>query len=122
MTHKEIAKRLGAMLEHHKVGSFKLGEEIIKLRDELDPPRPEPGTVVWWAYANDTWRWFLGYTRTDGILSLNDPDSVRDEYVLEWDDVMWKPAYIIAPDEVAVKVPPVSECPDGAIRIDSEPY
>jgi len=115
MTDKEIAERLDTMLKH-KVGSFKLGEEIMKLRDELAPPRPEPGTVLRWRIEPGTavwWRMDGGEWQT-GIISANEQivDAEIDAY--ELGEVEWKPARILADDEVRVRVPPVSEWPDEA--------
>jgi len=107
MTNKEIAERLRKIMNMYSV------DKLQQLANELDPPRPEPGTVVWWRYPDDG-EWFPGVAKPDGVEDHSDyPD---------WDEIEWKPARILAPDEVAVKVPPVSEWPNEAFRIDSEPY
>ena len=80
---------------------------------EKDPPRPEPDTWVWWRYLGEE-QWFPGVVKIDGV---EDHDNYPD-----WDEIEWKPARILAPDEVAVKVPPVSEWPIWAEAIMSQPY
>jgi len=83
---------------------------INKLADELDPPRPEPGTVVLYALPkSDDWcaGWWTGKSVFDFASQLHlDPSNLRI-----------KPARILADDEVAVKVPPVSEWPENAGQV-----
>jgi len=93
----------------------------MKLRDELAPPRPEPGTVLRWRIEPGTavwWRMDGGEWQT-GIISANEQivDAEIDAY--ELGEVEWKPARILADDEVRVRVPPVSEWPDHGARIEA---
>ena len=107
MTDKEIAERLRKiMADYGDMG------ELQELADELDPPRPEPGTLVWWSYANDTARKHLGYVsdRQYGVVPLNEKPGF-DDYYVPFEQIEWKPARILGLDEVVVKVPPVSEWP-----------
>lgn len=96
LTNKEIAQRLRELDESGNWGG------VQDLADELDPPLPEPGTVVWWAHANDTGRQYIGYAVHDGVASLHHPESVRDHYVAKWDRIEWWPARILEPGQVAV--------------------
>jgi len=79
-------------------------DELKSLAEVLDPPRPEPGTVVWWRYDAPlaTKDWSLGKAYENGVFIFGDDSPVRGEHI------EYKPARILAPDEVAVKVPPVS--------------
>lgn len=85
-------------------------EEQRKLADELDPPRPEPGTVVWWRYKEGTY-WWLAEIAKDGK-GLRWPSRT-----IPFEEIEWKPVRILAPDEVAVKVPPVSEWPPLSVGL-----
>jgi hypothetical protein len=109
MTSKEIAE---------------IGRQCLNVRDydrlhqlfnELDPPYPEPGTVVWYR-RTDADPWILAIVEEDGDGILFDNRSY-----LPWFNVYeWKPACILADDEVAVQVPPVREWPEDAIEIYGE--
>jgi len=107
MTQKEIAKRIDRALRAYP--EHGLREEMQILRDELDPPYPEPGKSVRWrerggAYA-DVW--------DVGVVSVH-ADCVYTRYGrVELRGIEWKPARILADDEVAVKVPPVLDWPGG---------
>ena len=103
MMHKEIAQRLRELDETGNWGG------VQALADELDPPLPEPGTVVWWqdferlgdpvlGRFND-----LGRIELFGSTQLINPASVK----------YW-PARILGSGEVAVDVPPVSGWPNWA--------
>ena len=111
MTDKEIAERLRKLIDGTSNGIV-LSEAIQKLADELDPPRPEPGTVVWWrSKTMREWkiakvcRINLAEKQLLGIRNMN-------ATFISLEDIEWKPARILAPDEVAVKIPPVSEWPE----------
>jgi hypothetical protein len=102
MTSKEIAE---------------IGRQCLNVRDydrlhqlfnELDPPRPEPGAVVWWRVTNDD-KWHLGTTTSYGIVPADNHTSCWN-----WDinGLEYRPARILADDEVAVQVPP--KFPDGS--------
>ena len=101
MMNKEIAERLRDMT--NRIGSL-TAESLKELADELDPPKPEPGTVVWWRWVGSNQRMYerTGHFRGDGVVDAYG-DFHRD-FAVEC-----KPAHILAQDEVAVKVPPVSE-------------
>ena len=114
MTDKEIAERLRDM--SNRIGSLTQAS-LTELADELDPPRPEPGTVVWWRDAEGLGEWSLG--------QINNNRKV--EFFGAWKEldleaVQIKPARIAKPMQEIVDIPPVSEWPKGALRIDSEPY
>lgn len=94
MTNKEIAERLDDAIE-----------AIRELRLEFDPPKPEPGTVVWWRYPTKP-EWQLGLIDTTGDRVIDESGFYHTKREMET-----KPARILAPDEVPVKIPPVSEWP-----------
>lgn len=120
MTHKEIAKRLrGLVIAARNQHQYQTADRMEELADELDPGRPEPGTVVWCI-------WFDNDEPVNRLfLSESDAREYKDSnpcLITGMVAPLRLPTRILAPGEVAVKVPPVSEWPDDALRIDSEPY
>ncbi len=103
MTHKQIANRLREIIQGEGPHPY---AQLELLADTLDPPRPEPGTVVWWRYkyAGGPEYKYLGIVedRGEGII-----DAGQEFH--EWGDIEYRPARILADDEVAMKVPPVRE-------------
>ena len=102
-THKEIAQRLKQLEDEDDWAG------VVELIYELDPPPPEPGTVVWWRDAEGLGEWNLG--------SINNNRKV--EFFGAWKELDFerlqiKPAHILGPGQVAVDVPPVSGWPDWA--------
>ena len=114
MTETEIAERLRDM--SNRIGSLTQAS-LTELADELDPPRPEPGTVVWWRDCDGPWH--RGLSTLIGIVRVT-LDGEMQTY--GWDEIEYKPARIAKPMQEIVDIPPVSEWPKGALRIDSEPY
>ncbi len=109
MTNKEIAERLRAITDRVEklLGAGGLVTEIKQITDELDPPIPEPGTVVWWRYThNRSPGWYLGECEELGVYHFG------SDYLVQWAEIEWKPAFIRASDEVVVKVPPIDEWPE----------
>lgn len=109
MTNKEIAKRLRHIVDYHLDTTT-----INSLADELDPPKPEPGTVVWYlALWDDVWHM--------GIVEENDRGYARTQWggVVDLDEIEWKPARILRPRQVAVDVPPLSEWPKGSLVMEA---
>ncbi len=113
MTHKEIAERLRGIAEREGVPYRQTirGLNAIELANELDPPKPERGSVVWWSCWDGPW--------TIGLMHMDGSDIiVRDDGShVNIDEVKWKPARICAPDEVPVKILPVSEWPQDASEL-----
>ena len=102
MTDKEIAKRLREIAK-----TLNPTIRIESLADELDPPRPEPGTVVWWRDAEGLGEWSLG--------QINNNRKV--EFFGAWKEldleaVQIKPARIAKPMQEIADIPAVSEWPD----------
>jgi hypothetical protein len=117
MTNKEIAERGMELLD---------GKDAIQnLRaffNELDPPKPQP--VVWWRVAGD--KWYIGIVEYYNAQGVYDASGTFRYF----SDIEWKPARILADDEVAgapdelirhngkmyklLEIPPVSEWPIGA--------
>jgi hypothetical protein len=113
MTNKEIAARLRSVAKLESSGSI-TKSRLHEIADELDPPRPEPGTVVWWKFGTDDDEYRIGQVNDSGT-------GVRGVYwnstPAYWKHIDYKPARILAPDEVAVKVPPVEEWTPNATAI-----
>jgi hypothetical protein len=103
MTHKDIAERLREIIAYQQDPHTRMEE----LADELDPPRPEPGTVVWYKFTREpAWslkeRWRLGIVTVEGDALW----TVTHDLVLLC-DVEYKPARILADDEVPATVPSI---------------
>ena len=81
-------------------------------KEIADRPRPKPGTVVWFRTPSLV-EWRIGEAQLNGVF---EPGT----YLLKrWERIEWKIARILADDEVAVKVPPVSEWPEDAWVIEA---
>ena len=89
MNKTDIAKRLrGLAIRSHNEGKHQTADHITELADELDPPRPEPGTVVWWRKdVGDEWR--IGTVYSGGV------EFGTSSY--SWDEIEYKPARIAGP-------------------------
>jgi hypothetical protein len=84
-------------------------DRLHQLFDELDPPYPEPGAVVWYR-RTDADPWILAIVEEGGEGIVFD-----DRSYLPWFNVYeWKLARILADDEVAVQVPDISGWPDDS--------
>ncbi len=66
--------------------------------------RPDIDTLIWWRYKKPsaTNEWSLARAYKNGVLGT-------DGWV-QWVNVEWKQAHVLAPDEVAVEIPTF---PDG---------
>ena len=100
MTKKEIADRIRATLTVHS------DPELVKLADELDPPRPEPGTVVWFPIDEEC-----------GVVA----DNGRGVYTSCGELVLWaslqegtRPARIAGPMQETATIPPLDQWPEDA--------
>ena len=108
MTNKEIADRLRDLIDGTSNGIV-LSEAIQRIADDLDPPRPEPGTVVWWRYLTGS-LWFLGTVNNSGVVQqFGTSESPH------WSQIEYKPARIAGPMQEIVDIPPVSEWPEYAL-------
>jgi hypothetical protein len=97
MTHKQIANRLREIIQGEGPHPY---TQLELLADTLDPARPEPGTVVWWrACGGETWALGMCYGR-QGCESIGVADLYQTRY--RFSDIEYKPARILAPNEVAV--------------------
>jgi len=85
MTHKQIAEIIRRGQE----------DELNSLANELYPPRPETGTVVWFRTRPDN-PWVLGVTLPYGIAPAN---NIALCWNFDADGVEWKPTRILADDE-----------------------
>ena len=109
MTNKETAERLRKLIDGTSNGIV-LSEAIQNIADELDPPRPEPGTVVWWRDAEGLGEWCLG--------QINNNRKV--EFFGAWKEldleaIQIKPARIAGPMQEIVDIPPVKDWPEYAL-------
>ncbi len=109
MTHKQIANRLREIIQGEGPHPY---TQLELLADTLDPPKPKPGTVVVTKRADGTTEY--------GLIAgtwQNDRFILTATASFELGDIEWKPARILADDEVAVKVPPVEEWTPNATAI-----
>ena len=106
MTNKEIAERLRDM--SNRIGSL-TQSSLAELADELDPPLPEPGTVVWWQDDEGLGDPTLGQVNEHGCIEMF--GTIRE---LELSEVKWWPARIAGPMQEIVDIPPVSEWPEDS--------
>ncbi len=95
MTNKEIAERLREAADNRDKPIRHIAREIA---NELDPQRLELGTVVWFRITSDD-EWHLGTTTSYGIVPTDKQNSC---WTLDTNGLEYKPAHILAPDEVAV--------------------
>ena len=119
MTNEERAQAYRAvadwLLEHPGIEpqvQGRLSKMIRDKADELDPPRPEPGTVVWWRDAEGLGEWSLG--------QINNNRKV--EFFGAWKEldleaVQIKPARIAGTMQEIVGIPPVNEWPLTATAV-----
>lgn len=103
MTHKEIAERGRGILDkpgwrEDKIDAFKA------LFDELDPPKPEPDTVVWmcWSDIDGCDSVWLTNKEANAHAALNGELEVFEIHI---------PATVLQPGQVAVDVPFVGMWP-----------
>lgn len=91
MDDKKLVDRLREALKYD--GYNRMVADII---EELDPPRPAPGTVVWWRRGPQD-NWILGIVDGEsyGVMHMTG--------LVPFDDVEYKPARILAPDKVALE-------------------
>ena len=91
MKNEEIAKRLREILRQGNHNA-----EIARLADELDPPHPDPGTVVWFPLDEEC-----------GVVAENGKGVYTSEgEFVEWKDLQegTKRVRVLAPDEVAISI------------------
>ena len=115
MTNKEIAEQLRSIARAEGLYTQNR-KELFRLADELDPQRPEPGTLVWVRWNEAGLQTALVDADGKGVV-FNDNSYLPWEVVIE----CVKPR-VLAPDEVAVKVPPASEWPKEAESLHCDPW
>ena len=111
MTHKEIAERLRDLIDGTSNGIV-LSESIQCIADDLDPPLPEPGTVVWWRDAEGLGEWSLGQINNNRKVEFF--GACKE---LDLEAIQIKPARIAGPMQEIINIPPVSEWPGNAGQI-----
>ena len=114
MTNKEIAERLREIADRLRdlidgtSNGIVLSEYIQRIVDELDPPRPEPGTVVWWRFIGA-----LAYHGWEhGVVDKSLKGIWSSDGLVHWSRIEWKPTRIAGPMQEIVDIPPVSEWPE----------
>jgi hypothetical protein len=107
MNAKDLATKLRELPSCSASGELVYKKHILALADELDPLYPEPGTVV----VRDG-VYGLMFDKDGLVYCVEEGSGAVSGYIHGW-----KPARILAPDEVAIKVPPVSEWPEESTKI-----
>lgn len=104
MTNKEIAERIDiAMGSTEYDGHGGVFQQLRALRNELDPPKPEPGTVVWWRHVPKDGVNGVIVDWTTGVAVVDNNAGIYSQYGwYAWDEIEWKPARILKPGQVAV--------------------
>lgn len=117
---KQLAERLRSI--ENKIGFTHIEDARMELDgviEELDPPKPEPGTVVWWkASKYDRRRYGLVVSHTTGINAVvmdTGGELLFDEIGKQGID--WDVVRIPARDEVVIKIPPAREWPKYAVDL-----
>ncbi len=105
MTNEERAAKLRDLAES-EVMNATVRKALWAMADDMSPPKPEPGTVVWWRYREKygDGKWRFGEVGSDGFLYTFGSTAPRP-----WEQIEWKPATILQPGQVAVDVPPTHE-------------
>ena len=111
MTHKEIAERLRDM--SNRIGSL-TQSSLAELADELDPPLPEPGTVVWWRFIGA-----LAYHGWEhGVVDKSLKGVWSSDGLVHWSRIEYKPARIAGPMQEIVDIPPVKDWPRNCDEVE----
>ena len=109
MTEKKVADKIREIANAPTL-SIEGRRELTRLANELDPPRPEPGTVVWWrGSVVDTWH--LGCAVVYGIVPADNINACWN-----WDcrGLEWKPARIAGPMQETATIPPLDQWPEDS--------
>jgi len=114
MNDKELADRL-RHIAYGPTLTMEARRELHGVADELDPPKPEPGTKIWVRFdSHELDEWELGEVTQSGVLLF----GVSVANSPKWEEVEeLKPAHILGPRQVAFDVPPVDEWPTRASSI-----
>ena len=119
MTQKEIANRLRALIPQIDVSthgdvaggdrvytdSVVSASEVRELADELDPPMPENGTLVWWRATYHP-EWTLGFVGNYAVIYWNDKLQDVEEIGITGisvDGFELKKAQVLKPGQIAVE-------------------
>jgi len=115
MNEKQLAERIREAVCLMQGGIYDEAAAVLESTAyELDPPKPEPGTVVWWKFPQMR-KWEIARIHQAGN-TLPGIYDLRGNFV-PMGDLQWKPARILGPRQVAVDVPPVSEWPEDVTWI-----
>lgn len=97
MNNEELASQLDQWANTIEMAYPIVAKQMRKQADELDPPKSEPGTPVWWRnFSSD--HWSFGILDGSGFsLIISDDGSEIDLTSVEW-----KPARVAGDDEVVV--------------------
>ena len=121
MTNEEQAGAFRAIaewvLENSEIepqARVRLSKMIRGKADELDPPCPEPGMIVWWRYPHvRNWQIAKVHQAGDQLPGIY---NLRGVFVT-MSDVQWEPARIPGPMQEIVDIPPTREWPLTATAI-----
>lgn len=107
---KEIAEQIRVIKDAPTL-TMEGRDALKRIANELDPPRPKP-VFVWFKPVHDPHgNWRPGIMRLNGIIQ-----GYKTSYPPEMVHA-WERASTHGPDEVVVKIPPVSEWPEQAGQI-----
>ena len=107
--YKYVGAKLRELSELAKDGFIVTDSVLTDLANKVDPPRPEPGTVVWW--REDGGNWQIGIVSEDREII----DVEINAY--EFREVEWKKANVCYPGEMPFFIPPAEEWPKEATCI-----
>ena len=103
------------VLEHADIEpqiQVRLSKLVRDYADELYPPRPTPGTIVWWQDTEGLSDPVLGQVTEYGFIEM-----FGTRKALGRREVKWWPARIAGPMQEIVDIPPVREWPMSATAI-----
>ena len=103
--YREVADWL---LEHADIEpqiQVRLSKLVRDYADELDAPRPEPGTVVWWRYIHSSADFAIGVVAAhgDGVIDF-------EQFFHAWGYIECKPARIAGPEDVIIPLEIARNC------------
>ena len=116
MTQKQIADRLRALIPQIDVtthGDVARGNRVYtdsvvsankvrELADELDPPMPDNGTLVWWRTGRHR-RWTLGFVGVWVVIYWSEERKGVAEKSIGVDGFEWKKAEVLKPGQIGVE-------------------
>jgi hypothetical protein len=102
MTEKEIADRIDTILAK-SIGSTTMGSDLLKLRNELDPPKSKPGWYAVHVLDIAGERWMVGYF--NGHALYRNKEAVDMELPLVGSQYIHEYRRILGPWQMAIDRP-----------------